>query len=125
VSNDWVVRYANRYFQIERQSQRPPARSTVRIYEGANGQIEIRYRDRVMRYQELAAQSLAAKRGLAPSAYQPPPAGPPVREATRADTRSGQRQQSADHPWRDQVITAYHAHRQLAKDRRAWERVQP
>jgi hypothetical protein len=26
VSNDWVVRYANRYLQIVRQSRRPPAR---------------------------------------------------------------------------------------------------
>ena len=27
VSNDWVVRYDNRLFQLERQSHRPPARS--------------------------------------------------------------------------------------------------
>jgi hypothetical protein len=61
VSNDWVVRYDNRYFQIERQSHRPPARSTVQVYEAADGQIEIRYRDRVMRWQEIAAASLLAK----------------------------------------------------------------
>ena len=33
VSNDWVVRYDNRYFQIERQSHHPPARSIVEVYE--------------------------------------------------------------------------------------------
>ena len=31
VSNDWVVRYANRFFQFERQSRLAPARSTVQV----------------------------------------------------------------------------------------------
>jgi hypothetical protein len=52
VSNDWVVRYDNRYLQIERQSHRPPARSTVTVCEAPTGQLEIRYRDRVMRWTE-------------------------------------------------------------------------
>jgi hypothetical protein len=46
VSNDWVVRYDNRLFQLERQSGHPPARSTVVVYEASEGQIEICYRDR-------------------------------------------------------------------------------
>ena len=33
VANDWVVRYDNRLLQLERQSSRPPARSTVLVYE--------------------------------------------------------------------------------------------
>ena len=56
VSNDWVVRYDNRSLQIERQSGRPPARSTVWVYEAIGGQIEIRYRDRVMRWTEVLPQ---------------------------------------------------------------------
>src|SRR5262249_47058294 len=40
VSNDWVVRYDNRLFQLERQSGRPPARSHVLVYEAEDGQIE-------------------------------------------------------------------------------------
>ena len=59
VSNDWVVRYDNRYFQLERQSHRPPARSTVQVYEAADGQIDIRYRDRVMRWHELVPEESA------------------------------------------------------------------
>lgn len=42
VSNDWVVRYANRHLQLERQSGLAPARSTVLVYEDRAGQIEIR-----------------------------------------------------------------------------------
>jgi hypothetical protein len=36
--------------QLERQSGRPPARSTVLVYETSDGQLEIRYRDRVMEF---------------------------------------------------------------------------
>src|SRR5687767_3007231 len=50
VSNDWVVRYANRHFQLERQSQQPPARSIVQVFEDVAGHIDIRYRERRMRW---------------------------------------------------------------------------
>jgi transposase len=118
VSNDWVVRYDNRYFQLERQSHRPPARATVQVYEAADGQIEIRYRARVMRYQELTAESLAAIHATAPAGYQPATTPPP---APRLPRRRGQ---SADHPWQH-VVAQYETGKQLAAARRAWERVQP
>jgi transposase len=123
VSNDWVVRYDNQHFQIERQSHRPPARATVKVYETVDGQIEIRYRDRVMRYQELSAEHLAAQRATAAAADRPaspaPPTGRPLAPAVR---RRGQ--QSADHPWHH-VVAQYETGKQLAAARRAWERVQP
>jgi transposase len=122
VSNDWVVRYHNRYFQLERQSQRPPARATVQVSEAAAGQIEIRYRQRVMRYHELPAESLIAQRTRGGAAYQPSsptPTAPAALELPRP------RSHSADHPWRDHALADYAAYRQLAKERRAWERVQP
>ncbi|MGB2713703.1 MAG: ISNCY family transposase [Vicinamibacterales bacterium] len=114
VSNDWVVRYDNRYLQIERQSYRPPAKSTVTVYEAATGQLEIRYRDRVMRWTEIAAP---LPRLVAPVA--PRPSRPPTR-------RSGARRrgQSADHPWHHGVED-YRARLQLAAARRAWLAVQP
>jgi transposase len=96
VSNDWVVRYDNRFFQIERQSHRPPARATVQVYEAADGQIEIRYRDRVMRWQEIAAASLLAKHTTSPQAWRPaPPAAPAA-----APLRVRRPRPSVDHPWR-------------------------
>ena len=39
VSNDWVVRYANRYLQLERQSGQAPARSTVVVCESRTGAL--------------------------------------------------------------------------------------
>lgn len=114
VGNDWVVRYHNRLFQLERQTALPPARSTVRVYEAESGAIEIRYRDRVMRWTEIA---LAAR------------AHPASRTAVSTDaaSRASRRNRpnvSADHPWQH-GFRDHLALRDLAKDRRAWERVQP
>jgi hypothetical protein len=40
LSNDWVVRYDTRYFQVARQSHQAPACSTVLVRENASGAIE-------------------------------------------------------------------------------------
>jgi transposase len=116
VSNDWVVRYDNRLFQLERQSGRPPARSRVLVCEGIDDQIEIRYRDRVIRWTEIA---LTARQPEAQA-----PAQSRARSAPRGAHRIRPRPVSADHPWRHGVEDHYAA-RQLAKDRRAWAAVQP
>ncbi|MDR1728422.1 MAG: hypothetical protein LBT74_10950 [Acidobacteriota bacterium] len=44
IGNDWVVRYDNRCFQIERQSRHAPARADVLVCEGRDGSIAIEYR---------------------------------------------------------------------------------
>jgi transposase len=116
VSNDWVVRYDNRYLQIERQSHRPPARSTVTVYEAPTGQLEIRYRERVMRWTEITAP---LPKSVAPDAGQPAAPAPP--KATQARRRGP----VPDHPWRTHAVEQHYAFQQFIKDRRAWERVQP
>lgn len=112
VSNDWVVRYDNRYLQIERQSHRPPAKSTVAVYEAATGELEIRYRDRVMRWTEGAGP-------LSKSAAPAPPRPSPM-----PSTGSRHRGQSADHPWHHGVDD-YRTRLHLAAARRAWMAMQP
>ena len=86
VSNDWVVRYANRYFQLARQSHQPPARSTVQVRENAAGAIELRYRGRLL---PLAGDSGAAAQAAVP-------AGRAAPGAAHAPIR---RRPSGDHPW--------------------------
>jgi hypothetical protein len=101
VSNDWVVRYANRHFQLERQSGLAPARSTVVVCESVDGHLEIRYRDRVMRWTEIVAGVIApAARPTAIVTVSPPPAPRPARVA-------------ADHPWR-------HSFKQMGADGANW-----
>jgi hypothetical protein len=99
VSNDWVVRYANRYLQLERQSGLAPARSTVVVCERVDGHLEIRYRDRAMRWTEIVAGA-AASRAPVP----PPPVAPPARRPPRVP---------ADHPWK-------HSFKQMGADGANW-----
>lgn len=94
VGNDWVVRYDNRFLQLARQSDRPPARSSVVVCEDAAGQLEIRYRDRVIRWTEVAAP-------IAPATAKPRPTTPRVPQPT-TPIRS-RRVPCADHPWRRSV----------------------
>ncbi len=84
LSNDWVIRYDTRYFQVARQSHQAPARSTVLVREAVTGAIEIRYRGRLMRWTEI------------PVPVKPPPAVRP--RLSSAPPRPAR--PSADHPWR-------------------------
>jgi transposase len=111
VSNDWVVRYDNRLLQLERQSHRPPARSTVRVFEDVAGQLEIRYRDRVIRWTELAIP-VASK------------AAPPSRPVQPAPAPARQRRPCADHPWR-RVVDEFRSQQRLDADRKAYAAVNP
>jgi transposase len=114
VANDWVVRYDNRLLQLERQSGLAPARSTVLVYEDIAGQLEVRYRDRVMRWTEVPWEARAR-----PTT---PPA-PPTR-SDRPDAPIRGPRAGGDHPWR-QAVPDHRLARQLAKDRRAWMASQP
>lgn len=107
VSNDWVVRYDNRLLQLERQSGHPPARGTVLVCEGANGQIEIRYRDRVMRWTEIVSAT-----PLRPPAATPKPPRRPGERPAAVSTQP--RRPSADHPWRQGFHNLY-------ANRRVWQ----
>ena len=114
VSNDWVVRYHNRALQLERQSGRPPARSTVLVYETIDGQLEVQYRGRVMRW-------IDAPRSVSSA----PVAAQPVSPAPRRETvRVRPRTPCADHPWR-RVVEEFRIDQQLAADRKAYEAVNP
>ena len=88
LSNDWVVRYDTRCLQLVPQSGQAPARSTVRVREARDGTLEIRYRDRVMRWTEIAAPPAKA-------AATPPQDARAPTHAVRSSRRP-----SDDHPWR-------------------------
>ena len=99
LSNDWVIRYDARCFQVARQSHQPPARSTVLVRENASGAIEIRYRERLMQWTEIAAPVKPT-----PSVRRPPLSTAPHRPA----------RPSADHPWRRDT---WAIHRERARSR--------
>jgi hypothetical protein len=85
LSNDWVVRYDTRHFQVARQSGQAPSRSTVVVREASDGAIELRYRGRLMQWTEI----------VAPVKPTPVPVRAPLPSAPHRPARP-----SADHPWR-------------------------
>jgi hypothetical protein len=57
IGNDWVVRYQNRFLQVNRQgNHRAPAKGKVVVCEWQDGRLEIRYRGQRVPWEEIAEQ---------------------------------------------------------------------
>ena len=94
ISGDWVVRYDNRFFQLQPQNRHyAPARGKVLVCEGRYGSIAIEYRGRALRWQEI-----------------PAPAQPRVlvQRATASHAPQAKRKwvPPANHPWRKAACRA-------------------
>lgn len=85
ISNDWVVRYENRYFQLERSSDYPPRQAKVTVCEWEDGRIEIRYKDKARLHREIEPPQLK------PAAATRLVAKPPRRSSWKPP---------ANHPWK-------------------------
>jgi len=93
ISDDWVVRYDNRFFQLEPQSRNyAPARSKVVVCEWPDARVDIEYRGRAVAWREIAPP---ARPGVSE-------ARPPIARATAPTPRTAKRNwvPPADHPWR-------------------------
>jgi transposase len=89
ISNDWVVRYENRYFQLERTSDYPPRQAKVTVWEWEDGRIEIRYKGKARAHGEIEAP-------------QPPPAAMGLVDKP---PKSSHWKPPASHPWRKPAST--------------------
>lgn len=88
IGNNWVVRHDSRYFQMQRQGQYyPPAKSKVQVCEWEDGRLEIHYRNRKLRWQEIAA---------------PAPATPLPESAALRGVHRKPPAPAANHPWRQE-----------------------
>jgi hypothetical protein len=68
ISNDWVVRYDNRLFQVQAQSRRyAPAQGKVVVCEWQDGTVEIEYRGRKLPWKEIVSAPAAVTTALAPA----------------------------------------------------------
>jgi len=84
LGNDWVVRHENRYFQVHAQSRHyAPAKSKVTVCEWEDGRLQIRYRDRAVRWEEIPGPVQAVTPREEAKTKKPKPSKP-----------------RADHPWR-------------------------
>ena len=93
VSEDWVVRYDNRFFQLEPQSRHyAPARGKVWVCEGRYGSMTIEYGGRALRWWEIAAPA------------QPQTLDAPARKACPRVPISVKKRKwtpPANHPWHE------------------------
>jgi hypothetical protein len=85
ISNDWVVQYQGRFLQIERESRYAPAGGKVTVSEGRDGRLQIWYRSRLVKWQEIAT----------PQRQQSKVPAPVRRPAVRRKVR-----QAESHPWK-------------------------
>jgi hypothetical protein len=84
VSLDWVVSYAGRLLQLERQSRHhAPAKSRVLVRENQAGELHIEYRGRRLAFQQIPRRP----------ARQPAP-------CSVSAPRGGHRTQPPNHPWK-------------------------
>lgn len=91
LSEDWVVRHENRYFQVERRSGRyAPGGSKVLVCESRHGQLTIEYRGRALAWREISAP---AKPAALP--------GGALSQGTQVRIAWGKRKWTppANHPW--------------------------
>ncbi|MGC2331253.1 MAG: hypothetical protein WA581_07355 [Candidatus Acidiferrales bacterium] len=87
VSEDGVVRYANRYFQLGSQHS-APAQSKVLVCEGRQGGIGIEYRGRALGWKEIAAP------------VKPQPMAERVGARVAVAVAKRKTVPAVDHPWR-------------------------
>ena len=93
ISNDWVVRYDNRYFQRERTSDYPPRQAKVTVCEWEEGRIEIRYKGKARPHREIEAPRRPEEVAIRvvdkpprPSHWKPP-LNHPWRQAAKIEAR--------------------------------------
>src|SRR3984893_6146173 len=68
ISNDWVVRYDNRLFQVQAQSRKyAPAQGKVVVCEWQDGTVEIEYRGRKLPWKEISSAPSRASAEQRPS----------------------------------------------------------
>lgn len=95
ISNDWVVRYENRYFQLERTSDYPPRQAKVTVCEWEDGRVEIRYKGKARPHREIeapepreSAELDLVRKPPRPSRWKPPAEHPWKREGRAAMLRT-------------------------------------
>ena len=102
IGNDWVVRYENRFLQVNRQgNHQAPAKGKVAVCEWQDGRLEIRYRGRKVLWEEIAERPQRAE----------------VEQPRKVAIPYGGTPPTASHPWKqryDGMVARSAARRPLA-----------
>ncbi len=111
ISEDWVVRYDNRFFQLPPQSRHyAPTQGKVLVCEGRHGRMAIEYRGRALRWQEIPAP---ARPGALAAG------GPSKPQRIAVWTAKRKWVPPANHPWREAARRAVEKQARRASRRAA------
>ena len=83
MTDDWIVRYGNSYYQMARQSKQPPTTKKVKVRSYLNGELHFNYRGKDLVHCELPQRPVPAKAEA-----------PTMRKPRHIPTPA------PDHPWR-------------------------
>jgi len=61
LTDDWIVRYENVYYQMAKQSDRPPTSRSVTVKRYLNGELHFNYRGKDLEHRELPQRPVPAK----------------------------------------------------------------
>ncbi len=93
ISDDWVVRYDSRFFQLAAQSRNyAPARGKVVVCEWPDGRVEVEYRSHAVPWREIPAPARPSLPEARPVVKRAPVPTPPIARRKWVPP--------ADHPWR-------------------------
>jgi hypothetical protein len=98
LTDDWIVRYGNSYYQMARQSNQPPTSKRVMVRSYLNGELHFNYRGKDLEHCELPQRPVPAKAEA-----------PVIRSRPRHIPIP-----APDHPWRG----SYKAKRRTGADRK-------
>lgn len=98
LTDDWIVRYENSYYQMARQSNQPPTSKKVMVRSYLNGELHFNYRGKDLEHCELPQRPVPAKAEA-----------PVIRRKPRHIPMP-----APDHPWRG----SYKAKRRTGADRK-------
>src|SRR6266853_3739425 len=111
ISEDWVVRYDNRFFQLQPQSRHyAPTQGKVLVCEGRHGRMAIEYRGRALHWQEIPAP---ARPGALAAG------GPSKPQRIAVSTAKRKWVPLANHPWREAARRAVEKQARRASRRAA------
>jgi hypothetical protein len=98
LTDDWIVRYGNSYYQMARQSNQPPTSKKVMVRSYLNGELHFNYRGKDLEHCELPQRPVPTKAEA-----------PGIRSKPRHIPMP-----APDHPWRG----SYKAKRRTGADRK-------
>ncbi len=96
LSQDWILRFKGKYYQLERQSGYAPSAARVQVRQYLDGELRLNYRGQDVAYRELSERPVNTPKPAEKKA-QP--------DLAKESVPKAKPNPSTDHPWRQSYKT--------------------